>query len=398
MFNIYIQYFNSLRLDNIADFSIKVGIVLACTLLVLFISYLIKKVAVKVLSSIFLRNKSKWGKIFLEQKIFQSIIAFIPIFILSLIINNLIQKNSVIYLLFDKGLSLMNLFITIRIFTALIRIFIKFNTEKEKFNLIIVKSVAQFLTIITYTFAVLVASSIIMSLELHTVLASLSALTAVLLFVFKDTIMGLVHSLQIANSNIVTIGDWINVKEFEADGIVENINIVNTKILNWDKTITYIPTPSLVTGAVQNFNNMSESNTRFIKKKFYIDMDSICFLNEEEISKFKEFKLLKKYLTDKEVEIKGSDSDKNRLTNMGVFRAYVLHYLESNPNISQKDTILVRYLDPTFTGIPFEIYCFTNTSAWIEFEKIQSDILDHIIPLTSEFNLNIYQTVSKLKA
>jgi miniconductance mechanosensitive channel len=233
-------------------------------------------------------------------------------------------------------------------------------------------------------------------------LSGLGAMTAVLMLVFKDTILSLVASVQLTSLDMVRVGDWIEMPSSNADGDIVDIALHTVKVQNWDKTITTIPTHELISTSFKNWRGMSESGGRRIKRCVYIDLNSIRFLNEEELERFKRVALLKDYIAAKEAELARENADLTgsananlrRLTNVGTFRAYVRNYLEHHPKIHSKMTLLVRQLDPGPQGLPLEIYAFTNTTDWSDYEAIQADIFDHLMAIIGEFGLNLYQLPS----
>jgi miniconductance mechanosensitive channel len=233
-------------------------------------------------------------------------------------------------------------------------------------------------------------------------LSGLGAMTAVLMLIFKDTILSLVASIQLATLDMVRVGDWIEMPSCGADGDVIDIALHTVKVQNWDKTITTVPTHKLIAESFKNWRGMSESGGRRIKRSLFIDVSSIRFLDEAEVENFKRFALLREYVENKEDELTrynekvGDTSNENlrRLTNLGTFRAYVLSFLRNHPSIHQDLTLLVRQLQPGPHGLPLEIYAFTNVTDWNSYEAIQADIFDHLLAIIDEFGLRIYQQPS----
>jgi miniconductance mechanosensitive channel len=229
-------------------------------------------------------------------------------------------------------------------------------------------------------------------------------MAAVLMLVFRDTILGLVASLQLTGNDMVHVGDWIEMPEYGADGDVIDVALHTVKVQNWDKTITTIPTHKLIETSFKNWRGMSRSGGRRIKRAIHFDMSSIRFLEEDEIERFGRFTLLKDYVAAKREELErynaepGRDASLNadirRLTNIGTLRAYILSYLRSHPKIHQGMTLLVRQLAPSGEGLPIEIYAFTNDTRWAAYEDIQADIFDHVLAIAPEFGLRPYQKPS----
>jgi miniconductance mechanosensitive channel len=232
-------------------------------------------------------------------------------------------------------------------------------------------------------------------------LSGVGAIAAVLMIVFKDTLLSLAASVQLASQQLIQVGDWLEVPQFGADGDVIDVALYSVTIQNWDKTITTIPTYQLVAGSFKNWRGMSESGGRRIKRSIYIDVSSIRFLSEEEVGEFAKFHLLKDYVPAKQQELaeynqhvgQATDIAINfrQLTNIGTLRAYIVNYLRNHPKIHQDMTLIVRQLDPGTTGLPIEIYCFSNDIDWSNYEDIQADIFDHICAIVPEFGLQLFQ-------
>ena len=236
-------------------------------------------------------------------------------------------------------------------------------------------------------------------------LSGFGAMTAVLLLVFKDTLLSLVASVQLTAQDMVRVGDWIEVPQFGADGDVVDVELHTIKVQNWDKTITTIPTHRLISDSFKNWRGMSASGGRRIKRSLYLDASSIHFMSPEEVDRCKRFRLLEEYLGGKEGELaqynqelaglsaqeRDAAVNMRRLTNIGTFRAYTWRYLKQHPQIHQGMTLLVRQLQPGPQGIPIELYCFTNTTAWNDYEDIQADIFDHLLAIVPEFGLRLFQ-------
>lgn len=232
--------------------------------------------------------------------------------------------------------------------------------------------------------------------------SGLGAMTAVLMLVFKDPILGLVAGIQLSANRMLSVGDWLQMDKYGADGEVTDIGLTTVKVSNWDKTITTIPTYALISDSFKNWQGMTESGGRRIKRSVNIDITSVRFLTTEEQLQLKQAKLLAPYLSRKEQELSSynqqlSDAiscpiNGRHLTNLGTLRAYLDAYLRASPSIRKDMTLMVRQLAPTSEGIPLEIYCFTATTAWAEYEGIQADIFDHIFAVIGQFHLRLHQS------
>jgi len=267
-----------------------------------------------------------------------------------------------------------------------------------------IKGYLQVIKIVVFVAAGLSIVATLVGVELRHLIAGLGAATAVLMLIFQDTILSLVASVQISGDGRVRIGDWIEMPGQNADGDVIDISLHTITVQNWDKTITTIPTRKLVSDSFKNWRGMSESGGRRIKRALFLDQNSVNFLTNEALEKMARFGLLDAYLNDKQGELAQwnakvaeehpEEVNARRLTNLGTFRAYVERYLRHHPSIHQNMTLLVRQLSPTTHGIPLELYCFTNTTAWASYESIQSDIFDHLLAILPEFGLRVFQESS----
>lgn len=269
-----------------------------------------------------------------------------------------------------------------------------------------IKGYIQVIKIIIYAIAAILIVATLIDRSPLILLSGLGAMAAVLMLIFQDTLLSLVASVQISSGDMIRVGDWIEMPQLNADGDVIDIALHTVKIQNFDKTVTTVPTKRFISDSFKNWRGMQESGGRRIKRSLQLDQHSIHFLTTEELEHLKRFNLLKGYFDEKQSELNawnkthvqssdGDTIDSRKLTNIGTFRAYIVFYLRNHPGIHQKDmTLMVRQLSPTPEGLPLEIYCFTNTIAWAEYEGIQSDIFDHLLAIAPEFNLRVYQAPS----
>ena len=264
-----------------------------------------------------------------------------------------------------------------------------------------IKGYLQVMSLFLYLASGVVVISVLADRSPVVFLSGLGALTAVLMLVFRDTILSLVASVQIMSNDMIRIGDWVEMPQANADGDVIDIALHTVKIQNWDKTISAIPTHKFISESFKNWRGMSDSGGRRIKRAIHLDMSSIHFLSDEEMAQLSRFEFLHEYLHTKQTELEvanarevsGNDviPDQRRLTNVGTFRAYVRHYLRNHPKIHQGMTLLVRQHEPGPQGLPLEIYCFSNDTDWGNYEAIQADIFDHLIASLHEFGLQAFQ-------
>jgi miniconductance mechanosensitive channel len=265
-----------------------------------------------------------------------------------------------------------------------------------------IKGYLQVASILLYLVAGLLVLAVLMDRSPWIFVSGIGAMAAVLLLVFRDTILSFVASIQIASNDMIRVGDWIEVPDLGADGDVVEVALHTVKVQNWDKTITTIPTHRLITDSFKNWRGMSESGGRRIKRSVSIDLQSVRFLTEDEIARFEDWSLLKDYIREKRSALETANAtggldpavsaDLRRLTNLGTFRAWIWATLRSHPEIHQTGhTLLVRQLDSGPQGVPIEVYCFSNDTAWINYEEIQGDLFDRILAMVPEFGLKVFQ-------
>ncbi len=264
------------------------------------------------------------------------------------------------------------------------------------------RGLIQTIKLVAAIFIGLLAISALMDKSPIILLSGLGALSAVLLLVFKDPILGLIAGIQLSANRMLSVGDWLEMPKYGADGDVISIALTTVKVQNWDKTITTIPTYALISDSFKNWRGMTEAGGRRIKRSVLLETNSIRFLDDELLQRLKKADLLGSYLEEKikiiehdNKEIKSEMSIRlngRRLTNIGTFRAYLVSYLKAHPNIHENMTLIVRQLDPSAEGLPVQIYAFTNTTDWVEYENIQSDIFDHVFAILPEFDLRAHES------
>ena len=264
-----------------------------------------------------------------------------------------------------------------------------------------VKGIVQAVKIIAWIITIILVLSTLLDREPLYFLGGLTALSAIILLIFKDAILGLVSGLQLSMNDLVRVGDWIAIPAQEADGTVIDILLTTIRVQNWDNTIVNIPAYNLVSNSFTNWRGMQESGGRRIKRSINIDVKTIRFLNDDDIKKLSRLNLLKDYLKSKQEKMaamnaKVDEYNRHRLSNIGTFRAYCYQYLKNNPHISDKFVCMVRQLAPTSEGVPLEIYAFSNDTNWEHYEGIQADIFDHFLSIIGLFDLKVYQRISTM--
>ena len=339
--------------------------------------------------------------LFLEKK-FLNRLSFVAVFTF---LNGIVFTEFSIDLMNSEvGQRIISSFLAIFLGLTLNELLSILNNASSKYDALKdrpIKGYIQIVKIILNAFIFIIVFAILSGQSVTYYISGLGALTAVLLLVFQDTILSFVASVQIGQNNIINNGDWIEVPEYGADGDVIDIALHTVKVQNWDKTITSIPTSKIISTSVKNWRGMSEIGGRRIMRSITIDISSIKFLSIQDIENLKKIPPIKSYLDEKikEVEMFNNDSsndasqiEQRNLTNIGTFRAYVENYLRQNESLdTQNMTFLVRQLAPTNQGVSIQIYTFTKTTDWVEYEKIQSDIFDHLLAVLHKFDLRAYQ-------
>ena len=391
-----IEYLSPYLPQNPLLHSLAILGVLAVISLLAF--YITEKIILTLLTRMFRKTSTDLDDILVNRNVFNRLAYLVP----ALIFYNfayaapqfteIIQRAS-LSLMALSGLLVINAFLS-----ALSDIY-----EKTKYSeRMHIKSYIQITKLIVNILGVVVIVAILIDKNVVWLLSGLGAMTAVLLLIFKDTILSLVASLQISSNDLFKIGDWIEAPQFGADGDVIDIALHAVKIQNWDKTISIIPTHKLIDSAFRNWRGMSESGGRRIKRSLFIDMNSIRLCTEELLEKFTHFELLKDYIEQKTKEVADHNKSNSintaelingrRLTNVGTFRAYIEAYLRNNSKIHPEMTFLIRQLEPTARGLPIQIYVFTNDTDWVRYEGIQADIFDHFLAIIPEFGLKVFQS------
>ena len=359
--------------------------------------YLTKKIILRYVKYLVNKTKTKYDDIFLNEVLLRRISFLVPLIIFHEFAYLIPEIQSLLYRLTES----LVIFIILLIISSVSDSFLKLLQTIEKFKNRPIKSYIQVIKIVIYIFGSIVIIGVLTGQQPWALLGGLGALTAVILLVFRDTILSFVASIQITSYDLVKIGDWIEVSKFGADGDVIDISLNIVKIQNFDKTITVIPTYKLLDETFKNWRGMQQTGGRRIKRSVNIDLSSVKFCTDEMILKFKKMPIIKEYLENKLTELKKYNDEKGidplnmtegrRITNIGTFRAYLKEYLKQREDIHKGLTFLVRQLPAGPQGIPIEIYVFVTTTAWVKYEEIQADIFDHIFAVVPEFGLKIFQ-------
>ena len=381
-----------LSISNEQLYMIYIIVSIISFLLYFFTRYII----LKSISKIFKKTSTDIDDILIERGVLNRLSYFIPlIFIYNL--KDLLE----VYDIIDRILISLITIIIISSINALINVLNDIYSRSQYSNRFNIKSYIQIIKLFVNIFGIIIVVALLTGKSPVYFISGLGALTAVLMLIFKDTILSLVSSIQISSNDLFKIGDWVEAPQFGADGDVIDIALHSVKIQNWDKTISIIPTHKLTDSSFKNWRGMSDSGGRRIKRSIKIDMNSIKFCDNSMIERFKNFKVISEYINQKQLEIDKHNLDNNineeklingrSLTNIGTFRAYIEGYLRNHAKIHDEMTFLVRQLAPEANGLPIEIYVFSSDTNWVNYEAIQSDIFDHLLAIISEFDLKIFQ-------
>ncbi len=386
---------SAVKTAGISDF-------LMVLLLCVIIYYISKYVIIKILKRIALRTTSTWDDVMLEHRVFQRMAFLVP--------GILIYQSVPVTLddfpgLIPAVLKLTNLYIIV-IFLLIINSFLNAvysKYQESEFALYHpIKGYIQIGKIIVFIVVFLLIISLLFNQSPLYMLTGLGAFSAVLLLIFKDPILGFVGGIQLSANDMVRQGDWISMPKFGADGTVLEISLTTVKVRNFDNTISTLPTYSLVSESFQNYRGMKDSGVRRLKRSIGIDMSSVKFCTQEMLDKFRKITILQEYIDRTEAELENYNKENHidnsvfingrRQTNIGVFRAYLEEYLAHHPLVDNSSELLVRQLQPTSSGIPIEIYAFTLETEFMRYEKVQSDIFDHILAIVPQFELRVFQS------
>jgi len=369
-------------------------IILSITIIVIMINYITRRIILSFFKRIAKSTSSTFDDLLIKNKV-PRLLSFIPsLFFLYLVIPTY-TDNLVIII---EALTIVLFIITVKSVLGTVKDYFKLSSSLKH---IPIDSYIQVIMIFLWFIGIILILSVLTGREIGTFLASLGALSAIIILVFRDTILGFVSSIQITVNDTVRIGDWITMKGSDADGTVIEVNLSTVKVQNFDNTITTIPTYKLVSDSFINWRGMEESKGRRIKRSLLIKPSSVRFLKNEEIDELKKVKLIKDYLNKKSSEIElynqKENADKSMLlngrnmTNLGVFRTYIEEYLKAHPMTNDDLTMMCRQLEPTSQGIPIQIYAFSKDKEWTKYEALTSDIFDHLLSSVKYFKLECFE-------
>jgi len=384
--------------SEILSFGISFILIFLSSLLIYFVS---KKIIVKIFNKVSKKTDSKFDDFLILNKLPVILSYIIPVYYLFVFFPDFFTLEIDVKNLFLNILEASTVIIFIWLIRAVLKTVSDYLKTLPNFKDKPIDSYIQVFMIFLWFLGILLILSIFTEKDISTFIATLGGLTAVILFVFKDSILGFVASVQITVNDTVRIGDWITMKNSNADGDVISISLSSVQVQNFDKTITSIPTYKLVSDSFVNWRGMSDSEGRRIKRSLLIRAKSIKFLDSNQLEKLKKIEIISDFVSDRENEIKNHNKKNEvnksilingrNMTNLGLFRRYTESYLKNHEMLNNKMTIMCRQLAPTSQGIPLEIYAFSKEKEWVKYEQIMSDIFDHLLASINFFDLEIFE-------
>ena len=375
--------------------------VIGVLLLATAANFVAKRYILSAISHLIARSKSKWDDAILGNRTLKRLTNLAPALVIYVLAPIALQGLDFTITLIRGVVQVYMLLTLMLVLDSLLNAFETMYQNFRAAREIPIKGFVQVLKLVLYFVTGILIISILLNKTPVYLLSGIGAMTAVVMLIFRDSILGFVAGIQLAANKMVAVGDWIEMPRYGADGDVLEVALTTVKVQNWDKTITTIPTYALISESFKNWRGMSESGGRRIKRSVSIDMNSIRFCDEEMLKRFAKIQYISAYIETKKAELQAfnqsmkvdnaSLANGRRMTNVGTFRAYVQAYLKNHPSINQDMTFLVRQLPPTEHGLPIEIYVFSKDKVWANYEAIQADIFDHILAVLPEFDLRVYQ-------
>jgi miniconductance mechanosensitive channel len=380
----------------------RISLTVLALVLSIAANFVAKRFILKGLTHLIVRTGTTWDDIFLERKVFDKLSHLAPAAVLYVMLPLALEGYDRLIALAVNSVFIYMIIIGVLVIDSLLNAVLDLYRTLAISKEVPIKSFIQVVKVAIYCIVGIFIFSIVFDKTPLYFFSGLGALTAVLLLIFKDAILGFVAGIQLAANKMVAHGDWIEMPKYGADGDVLEVALTTVKVQNWDKTITTIPTYALISESFKNWRGMQQSGGRRIKRSVYIDINTITFCTDEMIERFSKIRYIADYMEKKKKELaehntaQGLDdappTSKRQLTNVGTFRAYVISYLKNHPMVNQDMTFLIRQLAPGEHGLPIEIYVFCKDKVWAHYEAIQSDIFDHILAVVPEFDLKVFQS------
>ncbi len=409
IFNWAYDIFKSFDFSDALSSYLNLAINIVVLIIVAYIlDYLFKKLFIIFLAIVAARTKSSFDDFLVANKTAKYLAHLVPLLFIYKTVPVILKNFTYWEYIFEKGIKIyiiiLSLWITRSIFNSL-RDYLK---QKPRFSDKPIDSYIQVIMLFLWLFGIISFMLILFDVSKTTLLTTFGSISAIIILIFRDTILGFVASISVSVNDMVRIGDWITMEKFGADGDVVEINLATVKVRNFDNTTTTIPTYSLISDSFKNWRGMLDSDGRRIKRHILIKANSVRFIHSEELENFKKIQHLTSYIEHRQADIDKYNSnngiDKSvivngrNLTNLGLFRKYINQYILSHPGINKDMHLMVRHLQPTEKGIPLEIYCFSKDKTWLNYEHIMADIFNHIMASVAHFDLEIFESKTKKKS
>ena len=355
-------------------------IIAVCTILLFYLStFICSKVVTPIIRVMTRKTSNRWDDILLSDKLISCVCNIIPAVIAIILLPLVIESGTIMYTIASRLCWVYLTALAVRLTCMVLSSLYIVTNSSEKTKNHTLQGVFQMLKIVAICIGAIIIVSILIDKDPSNLLTGLGASAAVLMLVFKDSIMGLVAGVQLSANDMLRPGDWIEVKKYGADGMVVDVTLTTVKVQNWDKTIVTVPPYALVSESFQNWRGMTDSGGRRIKRSIYIDMNSICFCDKEVWDNLKEKGLV-------------NEEYKEGCVNLTLFREWLNNWLCNHPLVNKKMTMMVRQLQPTSQGLPLELYFFYNGTSWIPYENMQSEVFEYLFAILPEFGLKIFQS------
>lgn len=394
--------------ENVASYGNLVVNAIVLIIIAFLLDYIFKRILIYTLSVMASRTKTKFDDILVSNKTAKYIAHLVPLLFVFKTVPIILRDFTRWEILFEKGVKIYIIFLSLWIIRSVFNALKDFLKEKPRFSDKPIDSYIQVIMILLWMFGAFSFLSVLFSIDETTFLAAFGSISAIIILVFRDTILGFVASISVSVNDMVRIGDWITMEKFGADGDVIEINLATVKVRNFDNTTTTIPTYSLISDSFRNWRGMLNSDGRRIKRHVLIRSKSVRFVTPEELEKFKKIQHLTSYIEHRQADIDKFNSanaiDKSviingrNLTNLGLFRKYLTQYVQNHSGVNKDMMLMVRHLQPTEKGIPLEIYCFSKDKVWENYEYIMADILDHVIASVAYFDLELFELENVVSA
>lgn len=388
---------------------LEAELVIAMEVLIVFIGatalYIVaKKMLLFISDKVINKSDSQFDDVFVKWGVLRRITYLVPAWVVYKFVPSVLQEYQTLGSLMNTLAAVWLILLAAMVVTATLDALSEIYHSFPIWQQVPIQSFIEVAKLVVYFFTFILIASLLLGESPFKLIAGMGAMTAVLMLVFKDSILGFVAGLQLSLNKVVSLGDWVEIPQHNADGDILEIGLTTVKVRNFDNTVTTVPTQSLINESFKNWRGMQESSGRRIKRSIHIDVNFVQFCDAESLARYSKVDYIKEYISAKKQEVDKYNQQNvsdvqsmvngRRLTNIGTFRAYIIAYLEHHPNINQQLTLLVRQLAPTDVGIPIEIYTFSSEKDWSKYEAIQADIFDHLFAVAREFDLRIYQRPS----